>query len=279
MAPCAPFIERCPRGWYALCFSDELKPGETLVRSLMGCDVQVGRTCLGAVVLTGVDNRCAQTWPVRETDGIVLVHPATQGSAPPRWAVPPVDAENWSAPMRRQLVLPLHVAESERRGVSLEHLALPAAFRAVHPQPAVRIDGLYLTAAFEARLPASHAGLWWATLHLDFEFEVHVYGPGYLRVEMRVPRLDIAVRWWALPTPIDADHVVLYLAASGHRRAGATHPWLCRIPRSLRTALITRGLLSELVRDIQQSATPAPAGVHRSRPARRFAAAAVAAVR
>ena len=222
--------------------------GEVLRCPFHGFQFDAGGRCVATGYGTKPPpNAVAKTWPLRERNGMLLVYYGVEGGAPP-WEVPTVQAAGWSAPVYRRFVIAAHPQETTENSVDLGHFAWVHGYRSVAMLRDVRVDGTYLSTAFAARRPMPLIGRW---VHFDFEFETHIHGLGYSMVEVRVKGFDIRARLWVLPTPIDAEHIALYLAASGDGGDGV-HPWLRLLPSALRAALIGRGLLIALAYDARQ---------------------------
>jgi nitrite reductase/ring-hydroxylating ferredoxin subunit len=196
-------------------------------------------------------NACSETWPLREVNGLLLVyHGAADGA--PTWEVPALNRHGWSTPVYRRFVLAAHPQETTENSVDLGHFAYVHGYRSMRMLRDVVTDGPYLSTAFTARRSAPLIGRLSSALHVDFEFETHIHGLGYSLVEVRVRGLGIRARLWVLPTPIDAERIALYLAASGDGSAAELHPALRPVPRRLRAALIGRGMLTAFAYDAQQ---------------------------
>ena len=222
--------------------------GEVLRCPFHGFQFDAGGRCVATGYGTKPPpNAVAKTWPLRERNGMLLVYYGVEGGAPP-WEVPTVQAAGWSAPVYRRFVIAAHPQETTENSVDLGHFAWVHGYRSVAMLRDLRVDGTYLSTAFAARRPMPLIGRW---VHFDFEFETHIHGLGYSMVEVRVKGFDIRARLWVLPTPIDAEHIALYLAASGDGGDGV-HPWLRLLPSALRAALIGRGLLIALAYDARQ---------------------------
>lgn len=209
----------------------------------------------GACVATGYSSKppptaTVATWPLRETNGMLLVWHALDGAAP-AWEVPAIETRGWSAPVYRRFVLATHPQETTENSVDLGHFAHVHGYRSVRMLRDAVVDGPYLSTAY-----ASHRTVPLLSrvsdIHFDFEFETHIHGLGYSMVDVRVRGFDIRARLWVLPAPIDDERITLHLAASGDGSGDGIHPWLRPIPRRLRAAAIGRGLLLGLVADARQ---------------------------
>jgi nitrite reductase/ring-hydroxylating ferredoxin subunit len=187
-------------------------------------------------------------WPLREVNSIVLAY-YDPDHALPNWEIPAVDSTGWSAPVYRRFALSAHPQVTAENSVDIGHFSIVHGYSDVRMLREVRIDGAYLSTAYTARRAAPLLGRWWP---LDFEFETHIHGLGYSRVDVWVRELDLRARLWVLPRPIGDGRMALYLAASGQTASGGSHRWLRAIPPRLRGALIARGLLAGLAADARQ---------------------------
>ena len=190
------------------------------------------------------------TWPLRETNGMVLVWHGADGAAP-AWEVPAIDTRGWSAPVHRRFVLEAHPQETTENSVDLGHFPHVHGYGAVRMLRDVIVDGPYLSTAYASHRPVPLLSRW-SGVHFTFEFETHIHGLGYSMVDVRVRGFDIHARLWVLPSPMDGERITLRLAASGDGSGDGIHPWLRPIPPRLRAAAIGRGLLLGLVTDARQ---------------------------
>jgi hypothetical protein len=114
------------------------------------------------------------------------------------------------------------------------------------------VTGPHLTGAYRMR---RSAGLLDAlNLKLDSQFQVHVWGLGYSRVEVVVPHYGIEVRQWIFSTPSDGEHVDLHIAL---RMKPIAHPerilpGLHKLPRAMLTSLAHAMIMRVFENDIEQ---------------------------
>lgn len=210
----------------------------------------------GACVATGYGGRIPpnariRTRPLREVNSMLVVYHGRDGQEP-QWEVPALDCTQWSPLVHRRFVLRAHPQETTENSVDLGHFSTVHGYRCVRMLRDVLIDGPYLSTAFAAQRRAPAVGWLSDRFCLDFDFNTHIFGLGYSQVDVHVKDFEIRARLWVLPTPIDARHVALCLAASGDNRSGDGHAWLRHIPRALRGRLIAYGLLASLVADARQ---------------------------
>jgi nitrite reductase/ring-hydroxylating ferredoxin subunit len=228
--------------------------GGTVERERLRCPFHGFRfDARGVCVATGYGtkpppNARLRTWPLREVNSMLLVYHDPE-SAAPTWEVPELDRTGWSAPVFRRFELSAHPQVTTENSVDLGHFSSVHGYESVRLLRDAKIDGPYLSTAYMAQRPAPLVGRRWL---FDFEFETHIHGLGYSQVDVRVRGFEIRARLWVLPTPAEPGRAALYLAASGDGESGATHPLLRVVPRTLRGALIARGLLAALVYDARQ---------------------------
>ncbi|MEU7768745.1 Rieske 2Fe-2S domain-containing protein [Nocardia sp. NPDC049190] len=257
----APTPPPYPQGWYAVGFSRELRAGSVLTRQFMGREIVLFRTASGrpaAVqahcphlgahlgrggVVMGENLRCPFHGFQFDTTGSCAATP--YGSPPPaaRLGVlelrevcgalllfhDPLGAEaTWEVTAPEQLDRewwPVGHATLRHRGhpqevtensADLGHLTVLHGFRNVEVLEPLRVDGQRLHTRYAIRrrtpfLPGS----------LPLEFDVHVDGLGFSRVELTMPTLGWQLRQLVLPTPIDRDRLELRLALTVRRRGRA----------------------------------------------------------
>ena len=190
------------------------------------------------------------TWPLREVNGILLAALAADGGTP-SWEVPQLDTTGWSSLVHRRFVLTSHPQETTENSVDLSHFAAVHGYESVRMRRELVTDGPYLSTAYAAQRTVPVLSRLWPRLRFDFEYDTHIFGLGYSLVEVRVRGLEVRARLWVLPTPIDGERIALCLAASGDGRSDV-HRWLNWLPRTLRAALVARGLRLGLVTDASQ---------------------------
>lgn len=209
----------------------------------------------GRCVATGYASKpppaaVAGTWPLREVNGMVLVHHGADGAAP-TWEVPALDQRGWSPPVFRRFEIEAHPQETTENSVDLGHFAHVHGYREVRMLRDPITDGPYLSTAYTSHRQVPLLSRV-ADVHFDFDFETHIHGLGYSQVDVRVRGLDVRARLWVLPAPIDGRRLCLHLAASGDGSGDDVHRWLRAIPRRLRAAAVGRGVLLGLVADARQ---------------------------
>lgn len=182
----------------------------------------------------------------REVLGAIMVwHGPDDGE--PEWEITDVavDPAQWLAPRSTTLRFSGHPQEVTENSVDLGHLKVLHGFDAVTVRSKLSTDGPRLRTAYSARLARVPV-----LGHLDVDFDVHVDGLGYSRVETTLPRLgSMRVRQLVLPTLVDATTVELRLAVSVRYSTSRPSRLASVFARFVQAAVLLR-FRSEVVSDI-----------------------------
>ena len=295
-----------PNGWFVPAFSDELPPGGVLTRSFLGRDLVLFRTRSGVAsaidahcphlgahlghggAVEGETLRCpfhgfcfdgrgrcvstprgrpprggARTYPLREDHGLLLVYHGPDG-ARPAWELPPVDTSGWTRLLHREITLSGHPQDITENSVDIGHFALIHGYRAVEVVRPLRIEGPYLNIRYAMQRPGGLLGF---PGKRRIEFEIHVYGLGYSRVEVEVPDLGLRTHQLVLATPTTEGQVTVRLAAATDLLGPAALPFVQAMAvRRLLSALVARVVLHSVVHDVRQDARIWRHKVHLHRP-------------
>lgn len=181
------------------------------------------------------------TWPLREVNGLLLIYHDGAGRAP-AWEVPALPAAGWTRPRFRRFELNDHPQETTENSVDLGHFAFVHGYRGARLLREVVTDGPYLSTAYAVQRAVPGLERWFPDLLFEFNFETHIHGLGYSLVQVRVPAVGLEARLWVLPTPIDAERLHLFLAASVKAYR----------PRWPLTDLAAWGLFNSFLHDTQQ---------------------------
>jgi len=185
-----------------------------------------------------------RTWPLRETDGLLLVHHHAKGEAP-AWEVPSVGADGWTRLIHRSFVLDDHPQRTTENSVDLGHFAFGHKYRNPHMLRALKefeANGPHLSTVYAVRRALRIFGL--ELTEYDFELETQIYGLGYSLVDVRVPLFRVTARLWVLPTSIDAERMTLRLALRVKKWDSALGAFA--------SSLVARAILSGFVHDVGQ---------------------------
>jgi len=288
-----PLLPPFPDGWYTLLLSRELPPGAVRALTFMGQDIVVFRTQSGDVCAADaycphlgahlgyggrvIDEciRCPfhgfrfdargectfipygtkppplaklRTLPVREHHGFVIAHYDGEGRGP-AWEVPPLDESGWGELIVKEWRLRGHPQETTENSVDIGHFTEIHGYSGVEVLKEAVTEGPYLTARYAMVRPAP-----FIRRPIRSEFDVHVYGLGYSRVEVEVEQYGLRARLFVMPTPVDGEQIVLRVALSLHPDVDPARvsPALAVVPRPLARALVARFIFSGFTHDVQQ---------------------------
>lgn len=147
-----------------------------------------------------------RTWPVRETDGVILVHYHQEGAAP-SWEVPSVDDDTWSEPMHINYPLRTCCQEVLENSVDTSHL--PSVHQSKRP-------GRYLPGTMEGPVAQHQLEVQWDGAYIgapgtemDVQLSVRCFGLGMIYVDTHVAALGMTARQRIYVTPVDDENIVL----------------------------------------------------------------------
>ena len=193
----------------------------------------------------------AQTWPLHERNGVLLVHHAVDGREPD-WEVPALDETGWTSTLRRTWTLRGHPQETSENSVDLAHFTTLHGYDSIELQGELRTSGSYLNARYQMVRPGRLFGL--GPRKVTVDFEVHVHGLGYSFVDVAVPAQGVRTRHFVLATPTDPGWIDLRIAMSAATvtRPARIHPILAFLPASLATRLVRRLIFHSYAHDVAQ---------------------------
>ena len=192
-------------------------------------------------------------YETREISGLVFAWYGI-GGRPAHWRLPddPPTGNEWGELGYRTLRFRGHPQETAENSVDIGHLRYVHGYDNVDPVGQVTVDGAYLRSRFNFRRIRSIMGL------KDLTYEVsavaHIYGLGYSFVEVHEKTIDMHLRLWVLPTPIDGSLIDLVLAGQLRqlRRPRRFISGLGFLPMALRNRLMQHIMLSQYKRDVLQ---------------------------
>ena len=173
----------------------------------------------------------AKSYPVHETHGLVLVWLGTAGEAP-TFAVPEIDTEGWMEPAYHTFTMRGHPQETSENSVDFGHLGVVHGYRDVKVLRELRTDPGHLSVKYSMLRPYLQELAFLGDVYA--EFFIHVFGLGYSRVDVDVPRFGLRTRHFVFATPIDTEKLELTIAVA-HRRV--TSGRLALVDRVLRRAV------------------------------------------
>jgi nitrite reductase/ring-hydroxylating ferredoxin subunit len=191
----------------------------------------------------------ARAYPVRELDGLVLVYVHAR-SDEPTWAPEPADMRGWSPFRLHMWTLRGHPQETTENSVDFGHFGVVHGYEDVHQRATTELLGPHLFARYGFKRPSLRlVGKTWSVRE---EIDVHVWGLGYSRVEVRDLTLGLDIRLLVLPTPIEAERIEFRIGLSlRHFRDSPRVPEsLRRIPPAVASAVLVPALLAVYRRDV-----------------------------
>lgn len=229
-----------PTGWYALCFSSELRRGAAIRGVWLGRHLEVRRNDSGAVEV----RELGHPWPVLEQDDAVFTW-YDAADREPMWQLPRLDPTGWTAYAGHVWPnLATHPQETSENSVDIAHFSRVHGYRDVETIQAATMEGPVLTATYAFTRDALPYGF--TTAPVRATFTVRVVGLGYSIVENHVPQYGMSTRQLILATPTDGDHIAL-------RIAGAVAHFALPPPLDRTVAWGARlGLIRAFVQDVGQ---------------------------
>jgi nitrite reductase/ring-hydroxylating ferredoxin subunit len=167
----------------------------------------------------------ARTYPVNETHGLVLVWYGSAGEAP-TFDVPDIDTDGWKGPLTKTYVMRGHPQETSENSVDMGHLGVVHGYRDVNILRELACDPGHLSVKYSMLRPYIQELSMLGDIYA--EFFIHVYGLGYSRVEVEVPRFGLRTRHLIFATPTDTEKMELRI---GFAHRGFDRPK--RLPRAL----------------------------------------------
>ena len=136
---------------------------------------------------------------VRELHGLILVWHGADGEGP-SFEVPDVSVDGWSTMQMRRYRFRGHPQETNENSVDSGHFGIVHGYRDVKILSPLRAEGAFLTVKYAMVRPLAPTMPWLGTTYA--EFEIHVHGLGYSRVEVSVPKLGLRSRHLVFATPV-----------------------------------------------------------------------------
>jgi nitrite reductase/ring-hydroxylating ferredoxin subunit len=201
----------------------------------------------GACTKTGYGSKPpaarARAYRLRELDGLVLAYVHASGQEP-TWAPEPPDMRGWSPFRLHSWTLRGHPQETTENSVDLGHFGVVHGYEDVYERAAIEVSGPHLFARYGFRRPSLRlAGKTWSVRE---EIDVHVWGLGYSRVDIKDLTLGLDIRLLVLPTPLDSEHIEFRIGLSlrDFRESPRVPVALRRVPPSVASAVLVPALLA-----------------------------------
>lgn len=249
-----------PTGWYALCFSGELRPGRPLPGTWLGQQATLHRQPDGAVRVEGAG------WPVQERLGAVMAWHDPAGR-PPQWNLPVLSEAEWTPFIGHCWPsLATHPQETSENSVDVAHFETVHGYSQVLTLEPATTDGPVLQARYAFTRRALPFGVDGMPIRTTFRVQVH--GLGFSLVQAEVAQYGLQTRQLVLSTPTDGEHVALRIAVSVRRlpHGGSISPWLRWVPGPLIDRATRRGTLWGFIEDVSADLEIWQTKRHLSRP-------------
>lgn len=146
--------------------------------------------------------------PVRELHGLLLLWHGGAGEAP--WfEVPDIDTTGWSEMQVKRYRFRGHPQETNENSVDSGHFGVVHGYKNVKVLRELRADGAYLSVQYAMDRPMIPSLPSLGTTYA--EFFIHVYGLGYSRVEVSVPKFGLRSRHLVFATPVAPGELEMIL--------------------------------------------------------------------
>lgn len=229
-----------PFGWYCVGYGDDLAPGEVRTLRLFARDLVLRRTEHGEGGLASVHDPQRGALPLEERNGFIWAwyHPGGASPSFPLKTFEELDSGEWTECERREWTIATHVQETGENAVDSAH------FLAVHgvpdmlARPDVRFDAHLRVSdlAMELTRISDDEGLLKGRF-VEGRIVTMNSGPGQTWTrQFGVADLLII----GLPTPIEADRLLLRFACSVPRAQGERH------------ARLSRAIIDNAIRQVEQ---------------------------
>ncbi|MCY3664794.1 MAG: Rieske 2Fe-2S domain-containing protein [Gemmatimonadetes bacterium] len=176
------------------------------------------------------------------------------GGRPAQWDLPddPPSGAEWGEQGFRILRFCGHPQEIAENSVDFGHLRYVHGYDNVNPVGSITVDGAYLKSCFDFKRVRRILSI--KDLVYDISAVTHIHGLGYSLVEIHEKTIDMNVRLWVLPTPIDGTLIDLVLVSQLReiRKPRRFITGLGFLPMKLRQRLMNYILLSQQKRDVLQ---------------------------
>jgi nitrite reductase/ring-hydroxylating ferredoxin subunit len=150
--------------------------------------------------------------PVHESEGAIFAYfPAAGDPAgeAPAFTLPTVESDGWSPPVAQRWVIRSHPQEILENSVDFGHFSEVHGYRAVQVERPLVIDGAYLSIGYSATRSGGLLGRLDPMQSIRFRNDIHTYGLGYSRVDIRIDALGLEIRQLVMPTPLDDQRIEL----------------------------------------------------------------------
>ena len=157
-----------------------------------------------------------RSWPLRETDGAILVYHHAEGAAP-TWDIPSVQTDEWSAAAHYKWKLRSCCQEILENTVDTSHLPTVHDARRPGSYRLKQSDGPVLSHELNIQWDGAYIGF--PGTEMEVRLDVAVYGLGMIQVDTLAVTVGMQARQRFFTTPIDEDHIHLRAAVQVRKLA------------------------------------------------------------
>ncbi len=150
-----------------------------------------------------------RSWPVRETDGVIMVYHHAEGAAP-TWEVPSVHTDEWTTPAQFKWKLRSACQEILENTVDTSHLPTVHDARRPGNYRLKSNDGPVLSHELDIQWDGAYIGF--PGTEMDVRLDISVYGLGQIHVDTLAILVGMQARQRFFTTPIDEEHIHLRAA-------------------------------------------------------------------
>jgi nitrite reductase/ring-hydroxylating ferredoxin subunit len=190
----------------------------------------------------------APSYPVHETHGLVLVWLGTAGEQP-TFRVPEIDTDGWMEPAYTSYAMRGHPQETSENSVDFGHLGIVHGYKNVKVLRELRTDPGHLSVQYAMDRPYIQELAFLGDIYA--EFFIHVFGLGYSRVEVDIPRFGVRTRHLIFATPTDTEKLELTIGFA-QKRIGGVGGLASRVPLDVMNRALRRIGLRVFRHDVEQ---------------------------
>jgi len=191
-----------------------------------------------------------RTWPVQETNGLIMVYYSDSGQAP-NWNVPEFLNSEWTGLQSKSWELTAHVQDLAENSVDLGHFSWIHGYEDVKVFEAATCKGPLLSAHYGM---TRGAGLIGNSGTIESNFTLQQWGLGFAAVNVTVPRYDLKLLNYVLATPVDEKITRLRIALAIRNDVDPVkfNIALKFIPRRWSVSLLRAAIFHGYKTDVQQ---------------------------
>lgn len=159
-------------------------------------------------------------WPSAEVNGFIVTY-YHQQNEPPNWEIPALETNsNWTPLIYKSYLLNDHPQEITENSVDIGHFPVTHKYKKVTALRKPIIENQFLSTKYSFVKENPPFINFILPKGQKIYIETNIYGLGYSQVNVKIPKLNLTLRMWVLPTPINAKKLKLRLVMSLQRREG-----------------------------------------------------------